>query len=146
MDFRTTSIRVLAEQVRNRETSARELVQSALDNIERVDPQINSFCAVNAEQALSDADTVDKKVAGGISLPLAGIPIGVKDLEDAQGFVTTYGSMLHTADAAATSDSELVRRIQGPLNPGTLRRHVFRPQRGVAADHGSPRSVHSGTK
>ncbi|HIG41581.1 MAG: amidase [bacterium] len=112
MDFRTTSIMALAEQVRNREVSARELTQAALDNIARIDGEINSFCAVNADLALSDADAVDKKVASGESLALAGIPIGVKDLEDARGFITTYGSMLHTTDAVADADSELVRRMK----------------------------------
>ena len=65
MDFRTTSITALAEQVRNREVSARELTQAALDNIDRLDGEINSFCAVNAELALADADAVDEKVASG---------------------------------------------------------------------------------
>jgi aspartyl-tRNA(Asn)/glutamyl-tRNA(Gln) amidotransferase subunit A len=43
--------------------------------------------------------------------PLAGIPIGVKDLEDAAGFVTTSGSATHAHDAPATHDSVLVSRL-----------------------------------
>ena len=40
------------------------------------------------------------------------IPIGVKDLEDAKGFVTTYGSELHVNDNPAEEDSILVKRLR----------------------------------
>ena len=112
MDFRKTSVISLARDVQSQKISARELTQAALDNISRLDGEINSFCAVDSKQALIDADLVDAAVARGESPPLAGIPIGVKDLEDAKGFVTTYGSALHTDDAVAESDSELVRRMK----------------------------------
>ena len=112
MDFRKTSIVSLAKDVQAGNLSARELTQAALKNIEQLDGTLNAFCAVNAKQALDDADTVDAAIKRGESFPLAGIPIGVKDLEDAKGFVTTYGSALHTQDAVAGSDSELVRRLK----------------------------------
>jgi Asp-tRNA(Asn)/Glu-tRNA(Gln) amidotransferase A subunit family amidase len=112
MDFRKTTVVSLAADVREGRTSARELTQAALANIDRLDGELNSFCAVDPERALNDADGIDAAVAKGESLPLAGIPIGVKDLEDATGFVTTYGSALHTDDPVATSDSELVRRLK----------------------------------
>ena len=47
--------------------------------------------------------------------PLAGIPIGVKDLEDARGFVTSYGSALHTDDPPAEADSPLVASSAPPV-------------------------------
>ena len=112
MDFRMTSVVDLAEQVRSKQVSSRELTQAVLDNIERIDGEINSFCAINAEQALVDADEIDGLVAKGKSLPLAGVPIGVKDLEDARGFITTFGSSLHVQDPVAEADSELVRRMK----------------------------------
>lgn len=112
MDFRETSVVALSEQVRLKKISARELTEAALGNIDRLDGEINSFCATNPAQALADADRVDALIAKGESLPLAGVPIGVKDLEDAKGFVTTFGSALHTHDAPAAEDSELVRRLK----------------------------------
>ncbi|MEH6556212.1 MAG: amidase [Oceanicoccus sp.] len=112
MDFRKTTVVELAAQVRGKVLSATELTRQALDNIDRLDGEINSFCSVNAEQAITQAGAVDAAIARGENLPLAGIPIGVKDLEDAEGFVTTYGSAMHTADAVASSDSELVRRMR----------------------------------
>ncbi|HKI73370.1 MAG TPA: amidase, partial [Pseudomonadales bacterium] len=112
MDFRKTTVVALAEQVRRRQVSARELTQAALENIERLDPVYNSFCSVHAEAALAEADSVDKAIASGADLSLAGIPIGVKDLEDARGFVTTFGSALNVDDPPAANDSELVRRLR----------------------------------
>lgn len=112
MDFRETSVVALSEQVRLKKISARELAEAALGNIDRLDGEINSFCAINPTQALADADKVDALIAKGESLSLAGVPIGVKDLEDARGFVTTFGSALHVDDAPAEEDSELVARLK----------------------------------
>ena len=50
---------------------------------------------------------------------LAGIPIGVKDLEDAKGFVTTYGSELHVNDNPAEEDSILVGRLRDTFSTGS---------------------------
>ena len=113
MDFREHTVEGLAAQVRSREVSARELTQAALDRIAAVDGTIHAFIAVDAELALADADLVDARLAGGDDVgPLAGIPIGVKDLEDAHGFVTTHGSVLSRDDAPAMADSLFVARLK----------------------------------
>jgi Asp-tRNA(Asn)/Glu-tRNA(Gln) amidotransferase A subunit family amidase len=112
MDFRLTTVIELAKKVSTQQTTATETVRHALDNIEKLDSVYNSFCAVNAEQALADAKSVDEAITRGEKLPLAGVPIGVKDLEDAKGFITTYGSAINANDAPATDDSELVRRLK----------------------------------
>ncbi|HEV7762580.1 MAG TPA: amidase [Acidimicrobiales bacterium] len=113
MDFRAHTVEGLAAQVRSREVSARELTQAALDRIAAVDGTIHAFTSVDAELALADADLVDARLAGGDEVgPLAGIPIGVKDLEDALGFVTTHGSVLSRDDAPAMADSLFVARLK----------------------------------
>ncbi len=113
MDFREHSISELVQRVRSRDISARELTEAALSNIERQDKLINAFCAVHPDAALAQADAIDARLAAGEDPgALAGIPIGIKDLEDAAGFVTTYGSALHTGDAPATEDSILVARLR----------------------------------
>ena len=89
MDFRTESLRGLADAVKTKRVGARELVAHALERIEHVNPQVNAFVAVDGERALAEASRIDDRLAAGESLgPLAGIPIGVKDLEPAAGFVT----------------------------------------------------------
>ncbi|MGY6500529.1 MAG: amidase [Acidimicrobiales bacterium] len=113
MDFRETSLRDLAAQVQAGERSARDLVDHALERIESLNPAVNAFCSVDGDRAMADAAALDARRAGGENVgPLAGIPIGVKDLEDATGFVTTFGSALHRDDAPATTDSTLVARLK----------------------------------
>ena len=112
MDFRQTTILDLTQQVQTGQTSCKALVTAALQNIHRLDPVINAFCAVDDARALDEAAKIDQRLAAGEHLPLAGIPFGVKDLEDAQGYITTFGSAFHTEDAPALEDSELVRRLR----------------------------------
>ena len=93
--------------------SARELTSHALARIDALNPQVNVFVAVDGERALAEAAAIDERIARGDDPgPLAGIPIGVKDLEDAEGFVTTHGSPLHADDAPAAGDSILVARLK----------------------------------
>lgn len=113
MDFRRERVVDLAARVRAGELAARELVEHSLARIERLEPTINAFVAIDADAALAAAAAIDARVAAGDDPgPLAGIPLGVKDLEDAAGYVTTYGSDLHTADPPATDDSPLVARLK----------------------------------
>jgi aspartyl-tRNA(Asn)/glutamyl-tRNA(Gln) amidotransferase subunit A len=113
MDFRTTTVAALAADVSAKRTSARELVSAALDRIEEIDPRVNAFVALDGERALADAATIDARVAAGEDVgPLAGIPIGVKDLEDAIGFRTTQGCAVYADSPVATTDSALVDRLK----------------------------------
>ncbi|MGK2947351.1 MAG: amidase [Acidimicrobiales bacterium] len=113
MDFRRTTLVALAADVAARRTSARELVELALARIAEVNPRVNAFVAVDGDAAMAEAASLDERIAGGEEVgPLAGIPIGVKDLEDAAGFRTTHGSALHADDPVATRDSPLVERLR----------------------------------
>ncbi len=113
IDFRTTPVADLVRSVRAKEVSAAELTETALDRIGRLDPTYNAFVAVDGERALAEADALDAKIAGGGDPgPLAGIPIGVKDLQDAAGYTTTYGSALHADDPPAQADSPFVARLR----------------------------------
>lgn len=112
-DFRSTSVAELAESVRSKARSARELAQAALDRIEAVNGPINAFVAVDAERALADAAAIDERIAKGEDVgELAGVPLGVKDLENAAGFVTTKGSPAFAERPAAVVDSVLVARLK----------------------------------
>jgi len=113
IDFRTTSLAELTRSVREKQISARELTEASLDRIERLNPVYNAFVAVDGERALHAAAGIDERVvAGDDPGPLAGIPIGVKDLQNAIGFRTTYGSALHADDPPAVFDDPFVARMR----------------------------------
>jgi aspartyl-tRNA(Asn)/glutamyl-tRNA(Gln) amidotransferase subunit A len=84
----------IAAAVRRRELSPVEVVRAALDRIAAVNPAVNAFVALCPEQALADAEALARRLAAGDDVgPLAGLPLGVKDLEDAAGLPTTFGSL-----------------------------------------------------
>lgn len=113
MDFRRESVRGLAGSVRRGELSARELVGHALDRIGSTNEELHAFVAYDGERAMARARSIDDAVARGDDPgPLAGLPLGVKDLEDAAGYVTTRGSLLHAADEPAATSSVLVTRLE----------------------------------
>ncbi len=112
VDFRNETVVGLADQVRKGQRSASELVDHALEQIVAHNPTLNAFVAVDEDRARRRAGEIDAQVAGGTDPgPLAGIPLGVKDLEDASGYVTTLGSKALSGGPAAEGDSELVARL-----------------------------------
>ena len=113
MDFRAASVADLAEDVRRRRVSARELVHHALDRIDDLDGDLNAFTAVDGDAAIAAARNVDERIARGDDVgALAGIPLAVKDLEDAAGFVTSKGSAAFASTLPVHHDSELVSRLK----------------------------------
>jgi Asp-tRNA(Asn)/Glu-tRNA(Gln) amidotransferase A subunit family amidase len=112
MDFRHETLSGLADHVRSAKLSARELVTHALGRIEALNGRLNAFVALDGDAALEAAAGVDEAVARGDDPgPLAGIPIGVKDMEDAAGFRTTFGSATREHAPVAAVHSALVERL-----------------------------------
>jgi len=99
-----------AELVRSGEVSARELVETALTRIDRLDGELNAFGAVYAERALAEADGADERRSRGESAPLLGVPVAVKDEIDIAGEITSRGTGAIAARAPA--DAEVVRRLR----------------------------------
>ena len=62
--------------MREGDVSARELVETSLQAIERLNGELNAFVTLCDERALAEADAIEP----GDSRPLAGIPIAIKDL------------------------------------------------------------------
>jgi amidase len=99
-----------AELIQRGEVSARELVQSVLGRIERLEPELNAFGAVYTERALLEADQADARARAGERRPLLGVPVAVKDEIDIAGEVTSYGTGAMVSKAPA--DAEVVRRLR----------------------------------
>lgn len=93
------------------EVGAEELVRAALDRIERHNPVLNAVVTLD-ERALDVAREVDQRRARGDSLgPLAGLPVGIKDVTPVAGVRTTYGSPLY-ADHVPSEDALVVERFR----------------------------------
>jgi len=99
--------------VRERRVSAAELVRASLGRIERMNPSLNAVVSVRTDEALAEAQDVDRRLSAGEDLgPLAGIPVLVKDTEDTVGMPTTHGSLLFADAQPATSDDLIPRRLK----------------------------------
>ena len=131
----------LAAKIAGKELSAREVMAAHIDQIQRVNPEVNAIVSMlDRDQALALADEADRKQAAGAPLgPLHGLPTAFKDLEDAAGFPTSQGSPLF-AGTMPEKDSVLVERIRaaGAIGIGKtnvpefgLGSHSFNPVFGV---------------
>jgi amidase len=98
-----------ARLIRERKLSAREVMAAHLDQIERVNPEVNAIVSLlNPEIALERANEADRTPGIGA---LHGLPIAFKDLEDAVGFPNTQGSPIF-ADFYQERDTAIVARIR----------------------------------
>lgn len=100
----------LAQLVRAREVSPRELVTLYLDRIARLDPVLNAFRTVLGDRAMAEAADVERRLAAGEALPLAGVPIAVKDDTDVAGVSSMCGTGIDAGPAS--TDSAAVRRLR----------------------------------
>ncbi|MES4887868.1 amidase [Streptomyces sp. NPDC096012] len=100
----------IAAAVRAKEVTPREVVAEHLARIERLDGRIESFRKVRAQAALAEADEVASRaeLAG---LPLAGVPVAVKDNLAVRGEAHRDGT-LATPDAPAAEDHVTVARLR----------------------------------
>jgi len=104
----------IAEAVQSRKISAEEVMKDCLERIHDRNPEIGAFVYVDDDAAISQAKTVDIRLAAGEEIgPLAGVPIGVKDLfEDVKGMPVSQGSLYFKDGAAAEKDSVMVSRLR----------------------------------
>jgi len=102
----------LGSAVRGGDISAVESVNAALARIEQHNAELGAFGLVCGERALAEARAMESVIAAGDDPgPLAGVPLGVKDLEDVAGLPTTFGSVPFR-DFVADVDSVHVARLR----------------------------------
>ncbi|PZU44928.1 MAG: amidase [Sphingomonas sp.] len=102
-----------ADLVRSGSLSAMRVVRDTLDRIERLNPALNAFIRVDAERAEREALEIDRRVARSEDPgPLAGVPIGVKDMEPCAGFPMTEGSWFLRDSPPQAKDSRHVARLR----------------------------------
>lgn len=103
----------IADAVRAGKRSARDALEQSLSAIEEKNPALNAFIMLDVDAACEQADDIDRQISRGEDPgKLAGVPIGVKDIENCIGFPTTQGSLLLKDAPKATADSIHVARLR----------------------------------
>ncbi|MEN8184444.1 MAG: amidase family protein [Myxococcota bacterium] len=96
-----------------RELSPVDLMEATLSRIEAQNEKVNAFVALrDGELLLTEARQAEERIARGEGRALEGVPLGVKDLEDAAGMITSKGSVPFK-DNLAERDSLQVERLRG---------------------------------
>jgi amidase len=101
----------IARLVRSGEVTAVDVVRAHLDHIDAVDARIGAFRVVRREAALAEAHAVDTALTR-FALPLAGVPIAVKDNVAVAGEVMTDGSSALASAAPEPRDHPVVARLR----------------------------------
>jgi len=102
----------LTDLLASRALSPVELMRATLDRIDATQGDLNTFASLRDRDALyGEARVSEERIARGEGRPLEGIPLGVKDLEDAEGLVTSKGSVPFR-DNQPERDSVQVARLK----------------------------------
>ena len=94
MSLYTLTIHELREKLRRGDVSAREATQSLLDRIGSVDDKLKAYLWMNAEDALAQADAIDRSGAAKNGKLLGGVPIAIKDVINVEGQPCTCASKI----------------------------------------------------
>ena len=107
------AIAELGGRLRRGEVSAREIAARALAAAEDLNPLLQAFVVIDQQGAREAADRVDRQLARGVDPgPLAGIPVGVKDIIEMAGHPTECGSPAYSGAPAAQRDAPVVERLR----------------------------------
>jgi aspartyl-tRNA(Asn)/glutamyl-tRNA(Gln) amidotransferase subunit A len=130
------SVAALADRIRTGGLTARAAVEECLGRIAEIDPDLNSFITVLADEALAEADALDRGPSRGV---LHGVPIAVKDVIDVAGARTTAASRI-LAENVARADAATVEalRAEGAVMVGKLNTHEFALGAMTTSPHSGP--------
>jgi amidase len=112
-DIIFASATALAQAIREKQISSREVVGAYIQRIETINPMLNSVVQMRIESALAEAGQADEKLARGEnSGPLHGVPFTIKDTYDVAGMICTCGTRGRAAHVAQ-HDAAAVARLRG---------------------------------
>jgi aspartyl-tRNA(Asn)/glutamyl-tRNA(Gln) amidotransferase subunit A len=121
-DLHFLTIAEAAERIASRSMSPVELTRAYLDRITALEPQVNAFITLTAEQTIDAARKAEADVnAGRLRGPLQGIPFGLKDLYATAGILTTGHSRICQTHVPAVNAAAVDRLYDaGALLMGKL--------------------------
>ena len=126
----------LRRLIGSRALSPVELLDACISRIEKLNPAVNAVCATDFERARASARAAEAQVMRGDTLgPLHGLPLGVKDLQDTAGLLTTYGNVRLRGNVP-TADIALVARLRAAGAIVTAKTNV--PDMGAGANSRNP--------
>jgi aspartyl-tRNA(Asn)/glutamyl-tRNA(Gln) amidotransferase subunit A len=103
----------VADRIRTGEVSAVEVTQAAIRRAEQLQPVLNAFIRLEAEEALDAAREIDRRIDNGETIgALAGVPLAHKDMYYRAGKITTCGSKIR-ANFVADRTSSALARLEG---------------------------------
>ena len=109
-----------------------DLLEACIERIETINPAVNAVTATCYERARAEARAAEHAVLAGETLGLLhGLPIGIKDLEETEGLLSTFGSPLYR-DHVPQRDNMLVRRLRQAGAIVTAKTNV--PEMGAGAN------------
>jgi len=112
MQLNLCSAREIVRRVREKEVSAKEVVNDLLEAIGRIDPVVNAYLRVDEEGALQQAERIDAKLAQGEEIGfLGGLPIALKDILCVEGEETTCASKI-LKGFYAPYDATVIRKLR----------------------------------
>ena len=126
-ELTTLSIAEAGSLLARGELTSTALTDAFLARIDAVDHKIASFVTLTADRARNAARQADMELSQGLRRgPLHGIPVGLKDIYETEGVLTTGHSHLR-ADYVPAVDAETVRRLKagGAVILGKLATHEF---------------------
>ncbi len=104
--------RDLAAAIRNGTLSSRELLESYVERIERLNPAVNAVVTLSLERARAEADAADAALARGETVgPLHGLPVTIKDAIETEGIRSTGGAV-ELRDHVPTRDGDAVALLR----------------------------------
>lgn len=122
-----TDISSLSSLIQSRRLSPVELTELLLQRIEQVNPTVNAFIKVMADEARKQASEREQEVMEGrIRGPLHGVPIAIKDILETKGHETTAGSKI-LANWIPDRDATVVQKLReaGAVLIGKANLHEF---------------------
>ncbi|MCH8849191.1 MAG: amidase, partial [Chloroflexi bacterium] len=108
--WRMSATELLAGYARH-DFSPVEVLSELYERVERLNPKLSSFLALNTGDALASAQAAEKTWSSSGDKPLlCGVPVSIKDSIEVDGMPTTYGSLPFKDNRQP--DAELVRRVR----------------------------------
>ena len=126
----------LRRLIGSKQLSPVELMDACIARIEALNPAVNAIAATDFERARTAARAAEADVMRGAALgPLHGLPLGVKDLQDTAGLLTTYGNA-GLRGHVPVADNGLVARLRAAGAIVTAKTNV--PDMGAGANTRNP--------